>query len=64
MNSHLADYFKIEMEVRDELSNEVLKDIKLIYGDDPAIVGAVRMATLKALLSGPKRIMERRQANA
>jgi hypothetical protein len=60
----IDNYFKIEMEVRDELANEVLNDIAMIYGNTPEIVSAVKLATLKALLSGPRLIMNRRQQNA
>ncbi len=64
MNTYLDDYFQIEMEVRDEIANEVIKDIAMIYGESQEIKGAIRLATLRALLSGPRRIMERRQQNA
>jgi len=35
----------------------------MIYGNSSEILGAVRMATLKALLIGPYRMMKRRQQN-
>jgi hypothetical protein len=63
MNLNLDIYFQAEMQVRDEMAEEVIKEVGKIYGSSIEISAAIRLATLKALLHGPRRIMERRQQN-